>query len=144
MTPELVRTLAQRWVWEVRAQEWVKASRRAHVEATAPIRDELAALVAIRLRAHRAALELECLELEKTLAKAKGEQVTGPAGLPTTLDPRELATIRRVNVQASDALRREADGLPPADTGPTATDWSKFSPDELEDYRRMRDKAGVR
>jgi hypothetical protein len=97
----------------------------------------------VRLRAHRAALELEALELEKTLAKAKGEQVTGPVGLPTTLDPRELAAIRRVNVQASDALRREAEGLPPADDGKRELSFDKLTPDELERYKQLRDKAGA-
>lgn len=145
MSPELAKTIAQRWVWEVRAQEWIKATRRAHAEAVAPIRDELAALAAVRIRAHRAALELECLELEKMLAKARGEHVEpgSPAGLPSTLDARELAAIRRVNVQANDALRREADGLPPADDGKRATTFGSMSADDLETYRILRDKANV-
>jgi hypothetical protein len=140
---ELTKTIAQRWVWEVRAQEWIKASRRVSIEAMAPMRDELVALTVTRLRAHRAALELEALELEKMLAKAKGELATGAAALPSTLDARELAAIRRVNVQANDALRREADGLPPADDGKAPSRFDDLSPDELEHYRKLRDKAGV-
>jgi hypothetical protein len=145
MSLEHVRTLAQRWVWEARAREWLAAERSARADAfqVPAIRDELAALVAVRLRAHRAALELEALELEKTLAKARGETVQGPAALPTTLDPRELAAIRRVNVQASDALRREAEGLPVVDDGVRATAFDKLSAEELEDYRRLRSKAGA-
>ncbi len=145
MHAELVRTVAQRWAWEARYQEWAKAERRAAVEAMAPLKDELTALRAVQLRAHRAALELEALELEKMLAKARGEQPApgSPVALPTTLDARELAAIRRVNVQAHDALRREADGLPPADEGKGANRFEAMDPEELETYRRLRDKAGL-
>lgn len=139
----MLEQLAGRWVWEVRAKEWLANARRVHAEAMAPMRDELAALVAVELRTHRAALELECLELEKLLAKARGKypssDATGETALPSTLDPRELAALRRVNVTAREALRRQADGLPPEGVGETqGPDWSRLPPDKLEEYRRLR------
>lgn len=142
MTIELVRTLSQRWVWEVRANEWIRSARRLAFEAMAPLRDELTAMQAVRIRAHRAALELEALELEKTLAKAKGIRPEAEAGLPTTLDPRELAALRRVNVVAADSFRREAAGLPPEGTGSDEVpDWTRLPPDKLEEYRKLREQA---
>jgi hypothetical protein len=138
LPPDQLKALSYRWVWEVRALEWLKATRRVQAEAMAPVKDELSALLATRLRAHRAALELECLELEKTLSKARGEIAEGAAALPTQLDPRELAALRRVNVTASDAFRREAEGLPPEGAGEAGPDWSRLPPDKLEEYRKLR------
>jgi len=144
---EQVRTLAQRWVWEARARAFMAAQRQAYADTfqIPAVRDALADVMAVRLRAHKVALELEALELEKMLAKAKGEQPApgSPIALPNALDARELAAIRRVNVQAHDALRREADGLPPVDDDKGGNSFEALSPDELELYRRLRDKAAV-
>ena len=138
------RGLAARWAWEIRAREYWSHMRRISDEASAPLRDALAGLQATRIRAHTAALELEALELDKALAKAKGERLEGAAGLPATFDPRELAALRRVNVVAAETLRREAAGLPPEDTGDkTQTDFGRLTPVELEQLRLLREKAGI-
>ena len=140
----VLRGLAARWAWDIRAREYWGHMRRISEEAAAPLRDALATLQAVRIRAHTTALELEALELEKALSKAKGERAEGAAGLPSTFDPRELSALRRVNVTASETLRREAAGLPPEDTGDkNATDFGKLSPAELETMRVLRQKAGL-
>lgn len=139
-----LRGLAARWGWELRAREYWAHMRRISEEAAAPLRDALTRLQATRIRAHEAALALEALELEKALAKARGQHAEGEVALPSQLDPRELAALRRVNVQASETLRREAAGLPPEEDKTRApTDFGKLSPQELEAFRQLREKAGI-
>lgn len=139
------RGLAVRWGWEIRCREYWAHMRKISDEASAPLRDALSRLQATRIRAHEAALALEALELEKALAKARGARTEGETALPSSLDPRELAALRRVNVQASETLRREAAGLPPEDDGKgkNTTDFGRLSPVELEQMRVLREKAGI-
>lgn len=139
LAPDDLRALAQRWVWEVRANEYTRQATRAGETALAPLREAVARLQARRLDYAWSMVDLIATELAKHLALAQSSSAI-------TVDLGALARHARVFELAIQALQRQAEGLPPeADQATTeALDWSALTPAELELHRQLRAKAARR
>jgi hypothetical protein len=128
-----LRAVSLRWVWDVRAHEYEVASRAAHAQAVAPLKEKLVELTAGRLDYMTSLVELVKTEIKKY--QAASAQSTAHA-----LTARELVRFLAVAEDSLELLRRQAEGLPPEDTG-TTINWDRLSPAELEQHRKLRDKA---
>jgi hypothetical protein len=133
LDPAAVRALSVRWVWEVRAAEWLRHSRAVATEQAEKIKPAVEALQQTRLGYARSLAELVMVEAGKLLLSSRGT----PANV---LDARELARIATVAESVLEALRRQAEGLP-AEMGATSLDWGRLTPAELEQARKLRAKA---
>jgi hypothetical protein len=140
-----VLELSRRYSWDTRAREYWAHAR---VEGAQAIREEQAPARATREYAREAmnkALALLNLELDKAIVEAK--LATGdarPTGPPRLFNNREL-TAWLGNVGRLDVMR-ERSGIASTVTGVDAgdvpkLDWERLDGDELEAYRRAREKA---
>lgn len=135
--------LAQRMQWDVRAREYWTASR---AEGAAAIKDEQAPARESRALAREVlnkSLSLVLLEVEKALVVANLAQGSPPPdGPPRLFDNREL--IQSIRAIGGLDVMRERAGLASV-TGPSTDeiklDWDRVPADELEAYRRAREKA---
>jgi hypothetical protein len=134
LTPEQVRAVSGRWVWEIRAREWLAHTRAAQREAAEPLREAIHAVMARRLDAVRDLVEVVAREAAKAIETSKGT----PA---PTLEPRTLARFMAVSTPVLESLRRQAEGLPAEIAGENGPDYSALTAEELEQYRRLRAKA---
>jgi hypothetical protein len=132
---DVLRELSVRWVWELRASEYVAHARRVALEANAPLRESVAALQAERVAYARDLVRL----LRSEIAKLADAAEKSPA---QTLDPKVVARFVAVTAPELVALERNAQGLPAdSSAADAATDWGKLSAEELEQWRRLREKA---
>jgi hypothetical protein len=130
---EQVRIAAARCVWEIRATQWLAHTREAHREAARPLREAIAGVMSRRLDAVRALVETIAVEAERLLEQTK------KGGPP--LEPKILARLLAVTTPVLVDLRRQAEGLPAELAAEEGPDFGALSAEELEQYKRLRDKA---
>jgi hypothetical protein len=133
LTREQVHSAALRCVWEIRATQWLSHTREAHREAARPLREAIAGVLARRLDAVRDIVETVALEAERLRKRA------ADGGPP--LDEKLLARLLAVTTPVLVDLRRQAEGLPAELAAEDGPDFGALTAAELEEYKRLRDKA---